>query len=182
MSSPLSNLVKHWYIPVIIGILYIIVGGWICSAPMATFAVFSLFFSIGFFVSGILEMVFAVSNRREFSSWGWSFLSGLVSLVFGIILLKNPGTSMLTLSVLISFWVLVRSFMAIGTSIELSKISNSGWGIQLFFGILSLFVGIILLLNPAFAALYLAYIIGFGIILLGFYHIAFGLKVKSFKK
>lgn len=182
MTAPFSQMIKHWYVPLIIGILYVLFGFWILRTPLATFLTMSILFSVGFFVSGLLEIVFAISNRQHLPGWGWRLLSGLVDLVFGIILMSSPSTGAIALTVFVSFWIFFRSFLAIGTSIELSKFPNTGWGFQLIFGILGVIAAIVLLANPILTGLFVVYAVGFGIIMLGVYHVFFAMKLKGLKQ
>lgn len=71
----IRNSVKHWYIPLIIGILIILLGFYTISAPLASFLALTFLFSWSFIISGVLEIIFALQNKNEIEGWGW-YLSG----------------------------------------------------------------------------------------------------------
>lgn len=177
----LRKIVKYWYVPLLVGILYIILGIWSFNTPVETFLTLAFLFSISFIISGILEIAFAVANRHLAAGWAWRFLSGVIDLVLGSLLLARPEFSFATLTVFVAFWLLFRSFLAIGNSIDLSKIAGSGWGFQLIFGILGVLAGVVLLLNPLLSGIYLVFLVSVGLVTIGIYHIIFALKVKNIK-
>lgn len=111
----LTNTVKHWYLPLIIGILFILLGAYIMTVPLETYVTLSIFFSVSFFVTGLLEVVFSLQNSRSLQGWGWYLVSGLLSLAIGIYLMTYPGISMTILPFVIglrccsapsNYWVL----------------------------------------------------------------------------
>ena len=67
----LQQEVKNWWISLILGILYVIVAISLMFSPLSGYAVLSILFSVSMLFSGLLEISFAVSNRRRVSSWGW---------------------------------------------------------------------------------------------------------------
>ena len=71
----LKQEVKNWWISLILGILYVVVALSLMFFPLNGYAALSILFSISMLVSGLLEISFAVSNRRRVSSWGW-YLAG----------------------------------------------------------------------------------------------------------
>lgn len=67
-TSPLGtvvNSIKHWYIPLIIGVVLAGSGIYVFATPLASYLALSLIFSFSFLVSGILQMTFAIANSKE---------------------------------------------------------------------------------------------------------------------
>lgn len=60
-----KNTVKHWYISLIIGVLFVISALYIFRTPLESYVSLSILFSSLFLVSGILEVIFSLSNRKE---------------------------------------------------------------------------------------------------------------------
>ena len=65
----LKQEVKNWWISLILGILYVVVALSLMFSPLDGYAALSILFSVSMLVSGLLEISFAVSNRRRVSSW-----------------------------------------------------------------------------------------------------------------
>ncbi|HEX5395935.1 MAG TPA: HdeD family acid-resistance protein [Candidatus Limnocylindria bacterium] len=58
-------------------------------------------------VTGIFEIVAAVRLRREISNELWLAVGGVISILFGIVLVLNPGAGLLSLAWLIGLLVIV---------------------------------------------------------------------------
>ena len=83
--------VKHWYIHLILGILFILCGIGVIISPQVSYLTLSILFSLSFLVSGITESFFALQNTKNLNGWGWYLVSGLISLIMGIFLLMYPA-------------------------------------------------------------------------------------------
>ena len=106
----IRKTVKHWYVPAIIGALFVVLGFYLFTVPLETYATLTALFSISFLVTGILETWFSIQNREELEGWGWHLISGLFSLAIGILLVTKPEISALTLPMFIGFSLLFRAF------------------------------------------------------------------------
>ena len=93
----ITNTVKHWYLSMFVGILFIILGIYVFTVPLETYVTLSYIFSISFLVSGILDIYFSISNRNSLSGWGWQLALGIMTLYIGIYLLANPAVSITTI-------------------------------------------------------------------------------------
>jgi len=178
----IKDTIKHWYLPLILGILFIIVGIWAIITPAATYLSLAILFSVTFFVIGVLEIIFSISHRKQLDGWGWSLASGILSSIIGVLLMIYPQISIITLPLFVGFVVLFHSSMAIAWSIELKKYKVSNWGWLLFAGILGVIFSFILLMNPLFAGLTVAVLTGIALITIGIFHIHFSIELKKLKK
>ena len=71
---------KYWWSSLIIGILAFFIGILASIEPFATVGVLTLFFTANFLISGIFEIVFAISNRNNMGDWGWTLQVALSTL------------------------------------------------------------------------------------------------------
>ena len=78
--------VKNWWVSLLLGLLYIIVALCLMFAPLSSYVALSIIFSVSMLVSGLLEIIFAASNRKTLSSWGWYLAGGIIDLILGIYL------------------------------------------------------------------------------------------------
>lgn len=67
----MKRAVKNWWISLLMGILAIIMGICCFAAPGASLIGLTYVFVIGFILGGILDIIFAVSNRDYVYGWGW---------------------------------------------------------------------------------------------------------------
>jgi uncharacterized membrane protein HdeD (DUF308 family) len=173
--------IKHWYIPLIIGILLILLGFYTISTPVAAFLTLAILFSWSFIISGILEIIFAVQNKDEVDGWGWYLTGGILYTLFGILLIANPLLSASTLAFIVGFYALFKSFQLLSFSFDLKNYGSKSWGWSLLFAILGIIFSFILLWNPLFAGFSLVIWTGMAISTVGFAACVFAFQLKSLK-
>jgi uncharacterized membrane protein HdeD (DUF308 family) len=92
----------------IIGVLSIVVGILCLRAPLQTVIVLGLLLGLIWTITGIVEIVHAFTGEKGSSRW-WLLLSGLLSVIAGIILIVYPGESLVVLA-----WVMGVLFVVYG--------------------------------------------------------------------
>ena len=177
-----KNAVEHWYIPLLVGVLFVIVSIVAFTSPMGSFVALSIFFSLSFLFGGLSEVGFAVANRKHLDNWGWSLAFGILTFVVGILLFLNPGLSMATLAFYIGFVVLFRSIAAIGFAMDIRKYTSEGWGLLLTLGILGAIISFILIWNPLFAGMSIVILIALSFLFAGLFSIALAFQMKRMHK
>ena len=145
----LQQEVKNWWISLILGILYVIVAISLMFSPLSGYAVLSILFSVSMLFSGLLEISFAVSNRRRVSSWGWYLAGGIIDMILGFYLIAYPMLSMEVIPFIIAFWLMFRGFSSVGYAMDLKRYGTRDWGWYVAFGILAVICSLIILLQPA---------------------------------
>ncbi|MDL2228501.1 DUF308 domain-containing protein [Odoribacter sp. OttesenSCG-928-L07] len=176
-----KNSIKNWYLALIAGILFIILGIWVLVTPAASYVTLSVLFSVSFFVIGLIDIIFSISNKDEMDGWGWSLASGILGVILGLILMVYPEISMTTLPFFVGFLIIFRSIYLIGFSIELRQYNIKNWGYLLTLSIIILILGILLVLNPMASALALVVFTGVGFIIIGIHAIYVSIKLKQLK-
>ena len=164
----LQQEVKNWWISLILGILYVIVAISLMFSPLSGYAVLSILFSVSMLFSGLLEISFAVSNRRRVSSWGWYLAGGIIDMILGFYLIAYPMLSMEVIPFIIAFWLMFRGFSSVGYAMDLKRYGTRDWGWYVAFGIL--------------AVLYAVYMISFAFLIIGFFRIMLSFELKNLHK
>lgn len=73
------------------GILYLVVGYIVIDHPVETAVALTLLLAAFFVVVGVFRIVVALIER--FHNWGWCLLSGCISALLGVLILKQwPGS------------------------------------------------------------------------------------------
>ena len=177
------DAVKYWWVSLLIGILAIVVGVWCIATPDTTFVALIYLFIFGFLFSGVLEIIFAVSNRNRLSDWGWSLASGIIEVVLGLLLMFLPMVSIgLILIYFVGFWILFRSVWMIAESFELKRLNIKGWGWFLGLGILVLIFSFIFILSPIFSGIFIVAFISAAFIVYGISRIYLAFQLRSIHK
>lgn len=183
-TTPLETIVdsvKHWYIPLIIGIILMLVGIYVFTTPLTSYLALTVLFSVSFFVSGLLQIVFSIVNREELPSWGWHLAGGVLYTLFGIFLMSRPEITIVTLPYIVGFYVLFQSVSLLGWSFDLKKMEIDNWGYLTFVSILGIIFSFILLRNPVFAGGTLVAWTGIAFLVSGIGSIMLSLKLKKVK-
>jgi len=171
----IENAIKHWYLPSIVGILLIVLGIWTLTTPLESYIMLSIVFAVGFFLSGIFEMIFALSNKHK--SWRWSFALGLLSIIIGLLMILNPAISMATLPFYVGFMLLFHSILGICSAYEMRQYGIMDWGWLMLVAVLALIFSFIMLWNPLFAGVSIVVWTGIAFIVTGFYMIYFSTRL-----
>ncbi|MDR2039922.1 MAG: DUF308 domain-containing protein [Bacteroidales bacterium] len=178
-----KQAVKYWWVSLLVGILALILGIWSIATPDVTLVALTYVFIFAFFISGILEIVFAISNREIHSGWGWTLASGIIDLLFGILLLALPLPLITTILIyFVGFWILFRSIWAIGDSVQLQRFGVKGWGWLLAFAILSIIFSFFFLISPMFGGVFIVAFVSVAFISYGIFRIYLSIKLRSLHK
>lgn len=136
-----ADMRKNWFWFLLLGIVMILLG--IVAIGSATYTtLFSVAFLGGLLALGGLVQIFHSFWSRQWSGFFLSLLAGILYLVTGFILLANPATSALTLTLLMALLFLVAGIFRMTSSIFLRF---SHWGWVFFSGLISFFLGLIIL-------------------------------------
>ena len=154
--NEIQHSVKNWWTSLLLGIVYIIVALWLMFSPVSTYVALSIIFSVSMLISGILEIIFALSNRKGVPSWGWYIVGGLIDLVLGIYLIAYPMVSMEVIPFIIAFWLMFRGFSSTGS--------------------------LLILWQPAIGALYAVYMISFAFLIIGLFRVMLSFELKNLHK
>lgn len=179
IAATAKSVVKHWYLILLAGVILIAAGIWVMCTPLSAYLALSILFSASFAIAGLMEVAFAIANRKAMKGWGWTLVYGLFNLLIGFILSSNPLISMTTLPIYIGFVVLFRSSLIIGAALDSENYGISGSGSLLLLGILGMLFAFILLWNPTFAGLSLVAWTAIALITAGAYGIYFSLLLKK---
>ena len=178
--NEIKHSVKNWWTSLLLGIVYIIVALWLMFSPLSSYVALSIVFSISMLISGILEIIFSLSNRKGVPSWGWYLVGGIIDLILGIYLIAYPMVSMEVIPFIIAFWL--RGFSSTGYSIDLKRYGTRDWGWYMAFGILAIICALIILWQPAVGALYVVYMISFTFFIIGLFRVMLSFELRNLHK
>src|SRR5262245_35213184 len=98
---------EHWWVFLLEGLLGVGVGILTFFAPGVTAIALLFYIAIWAIGTGVLEIVAAVRLRKEIDGEWMLILAGLASVVFGVLLMAQPGAGALALIWLIGSYALV---------------------------------------------------------------------------
>lgn len=166
----LRMLSSNWWVLLLRGILAVLFGVMAFIWPGLTIATLVLLFGAYALVDGIFGIVAAFQARSYESQWWVLALSGLVSIIFGILVFVWPGLTALVLLYMIAAWAVIIGIFTIIEAIQLRKeITGEFW--LILAGIAAVLFGVIAFIFPGAGALSViwmiaSYAIVFGIALI----------------
>jgi uncharacterized membrane protein HdeD (DUF308 family) len=127
----LFNVLSNWkgaedkWMFVLDGLVNLALGILIFRAP-AAYTIVAVFF-MGFWsiFSGISRIAMAIQLRKEMTGEGWLVLSGVLGILFGIIIISNPAIGVGTFMYMVAFFALAIGVLVVLLSF---KVKNAkGW-------------------------------------------------------
>ncbi len=177
----IRETVKHWYIPLIIGLLFLVMGIYIFTVPVETYLTLSVLFSISFLVSGLSDVFFSLQNRKAVHGWGWYLVSGIISVLLGVYLVQYPGISITVLPFVVGFTMMFRSAYLLGFAFDLRSYGIMNWGNLAVASVLGIVLSFLLLANPVVTGLSLSVLTALTFIFIGVSSIMLSLNLKKIK-
>jgi uncharacterized membrane protein HdeD (DUF308 family) len=168
-----------FWVVLVRGILAVIFGILLLSAPAAMATVLGIFVGAWLLVDGVLEITHATHARKRNLSWGWELAAGIAYVIGGIVIMIVPlsfavigGTVILLMT---AGGMLVRGILSVASK------SFKGWSKAL--GVLDIVFALIMFFivisNPGAALLALVWIIAVYTIVFGIFLIVMAFVARS---
>ena len=178
----IKEAIKHWYIPLLVGLFFIIVSIVAFTSPAGSLLTLSILFAFSFLFGGLSEVVFSIVNRHQLENWGWSLAFGIITFIVGASLLMHPGLSMTVLAFYVGFIIMFRSVASISFALDLKRYGSKNWGLLLVMGILGTIFSFILIWNPLFAGAYIVILVALSFLFAGLFSVFLSLQLRKIHK
>lgn len=161
------------------GVLAVIVGILILAWPGKTLAVVTAIIAIYAIAAGLVYAGLGIFSKTK---GGWArvghILLGILFIIAGVVALFNLAATtawlLLFIGILVGIMWIVEGIVALST---LGDASSKGWSI--FFAILSIVAGVIVLFSPVWGTVVLWWILGISLIVLGIINIVRAFTFKG---
>jgi uncharacterized membrane protein HdeD (DUF308 family) len=182
-NAPPKLLQHLWKSTLTSGLLAVVLGVLILVWPGKSLIAASVLFGIYLLVSGVAQVIFAFSLHVSAGSRILLFVSGAASLILAVLAFRHFGEGYAIL--LLAIWIAV-GFIFRGTATTVSAISEPrlpGRGWAIFFGVISMVAGVIVLAYPFDSIVTLTLVTGIWLIIIGVFEMisAFGIRSDSKK-
>ena len=123
-------------------------------------------------------MATAALDRQQQSSAWWIFLlQGIAAILLGLMLLTNPGATIVALTTFLGFYLLITGVLAL---VRVFADRSTSWVWSLLSGIVGILAGVFVLNHPMLAAVtvptLLIIILGFEALFMGLFEIIRGVR------
>lgn len=105
---------EDWWVLLLVGLTGIGIGAIAFYNPQATAIALVFYVAIWAIATGLLQIVAAIRLRRQLAGEVWMILGGIASVVFGALLIMQPGAGALTL-----LWLFAAYAIAFGVLLVL---------------------------------------------------------------
>ena len=178
-SSVTRSLHAHWRLFLAEGIVLLILGLLAIVVPqIATIAV-AVFIGWILLVSGAVGLLATFRMRTAPGFW-WSLISAILGIVAGILLFRSPVSGALSLTVILTVFLVVEGIVSILFALEHKRELSGRWGAMLFSGLVDLFLAAIIIDGlPGTAAWAIGLLIGINLVFGGTALIAMALHARD---
>lgn len=167
---------KHWWLQILVGILWITVGGATILLPKQSFLVLALAFSFILATTGVSHIIFSLYNRKYTEIFIWNLVVGIIDVLIGSLLVSHPEITAVTLPFVFGFLLIFRSISLLSFSIETRRFKNSHWTYVFILGISTLIFAIVVLFFPLIGIFTIIFWTGTGFFISGLGNLYLGWK------
>jgi uncharacterized membrane protein HdeD (DUF308 family) len=179
-NGPVHALVQRlWISTILFGLLEVILGVVILVWPGKSIIVAAVLFGVYLVVSGVVLVFLAFSLPSSAGSRFLNFIAGVASVILGVLAFRHFGSgyAILLLAIWIGVGFVFRGVSAVATAISDPQFPGRGWTV--FFGVVSIIAGIVVLAYPFDSIVTLALVVGIWLIILGVMEIISGFGMRS---
>jgi len=112
---------RRWWVVLLLGLVSVAAGVLAVFMPAITALALVLLMGANALVTGVLEIILAVRLRRQIRGEWLLGLAGLLSVVFGVLVLLFPGPGALALVWLIAVWAIAIGILLLAAGFSLRK-------------------------------------------------------------
>jgi uncharacterized membrane protein HdeD (DUF308 family) len=181
-SALLGKLAENWWLLLLRGLAAIAFGVIAFFWPGITLVALTYLWGAYALVDGVVALwaAFNASGSDAGPRW-WLGLSGVVSILAGIVAFAYTGLTALVLLVFIAVWAIIIGVLQLYAAIQLRKVIDNEWWLILS-GLLSIAFGAVLIAWPGTGALAVIWTIAWFAVFFGCMFIGLAFELKKFKR
>jgi len=165
-----------WQLLLTTGVAAIVVGVLVLAWPAATLVLIGALFGIYLLVSGIFQVAGAFADHIPGSMRALGLVSGALSILLGLICFRGPAESILLLAIWIGFGWLLRGITQTFVAMSADALPARGW--QVFFGIVAVIAGIVLITSPITSIATLTLVAGIWLVVVGVMEVIHAIQLR----
>ena len=160
---PGFSAASGWQALVVVGVVTVILGLVVALHPTGSLNVIAVLLGVLLVISGIFDLV-RVFDSSE-SHRVWLAIAGLALVVIGVVLIRHLNLTVALVGLVIGISWIVQGLAALVTAFSGGPGERRGWWI--FFGLISLIAGIVVVAVPTTSVTVLAVLVGIWFIVTG---------------
>jgi uncharacterized membrane protein HdeD (DUF308 family) len=178
-KMPMSSM--GWGGSILMGLVTLVIGALLVAATAASLAVIAILLGVVMIVSGVYYLARALGGGESHER-AWRGVCGVVFILVGLALLRHLSLSVALIGLFIGFTWVIQGLLVLMESLSSTRrharsgFLSKGWGI--FFGIVSLIAGIVVIASPIASVGVLTIFLGIWLIILGAIEIGGGIIMR----
>jgi len=167
---------RHWWVFLIRGILFILLGIYMFASPAGSYAALAFLFGLIILVAGVSELMRVVRERNEVNR-GWHLAVGIFDIIVGLGLIANIAAGEDILRIVVGLWILIKgiSVLIFASSVPRSWLLIAG-------GVIVVLFGLLVLINPVFGSVTIVLWTAFAFVMMGIMNIMLSLRMKKLER
>lgn len=165
-----------WQLGAVAGVAAVVMGVLVLVWPGETLVIVGALFGIYLLISGLFQLTGAFGHHVPGHLRALGLLSGALSILLGLICFRGPMESLLLLGIWIGFGWLLRGITQIVTALSSDGMPGRGWVV--FFGVIGVIAGIVLITSPFTSLATLALLAGIWLIVLGVMEVVHAVQLR----
>lgn len=182
MLTALHTVAKaYWWLVLLRGILAMLLGGIALLWPGITLTALIYVFGAYALMEGVSTLAFGGRTRNTGQSRGWAIVSGIASLLVGLVAFFLPGITSIALLSIVASWSIVVGALEVGHAFDFKHAGSNQWGWMLASGCAWIALAVLLVTFPGTGLLRLLGLIGLSSIVVGVMLIVAAVAVRAAK-
>ena len=99
-------------------------------------------------LTGIVKIIEYITQKGEYDLFNYDLIYGILSIVLGIVIIRNTGTLQGLLGIIVGVWIIYNSLTRFDLSIKLKAYKVSTWWIMIVIAVLMMLCGIYIIFVP----------------------------------
>ena len=175
-DNMLAAVGRIWWLLLFGGLISLLVGIIIVFNREGSVQLLAILFAIYLIISGLFEIVRSFASGLTGGTRALLLITGVLSVILGIFAIRSAADNAVDLlGIFVGIAFLFRGFASLFMGFD----SKEGRGWNIFFGIIMLVGGVVILVQPAVALTTLAWVVGIWLVLIGIYEIIASFVVRS---
>lgn len=159
----------YGWLELVIGIILIVLGIFAFAKPGLALTSMVFAYGIAAVIMGVADIILFIEMER-YTGFGpiLSLISGVLSVMSGLMLVIYPGTGMLVLTVLFPIWFIAHGISRLAHLQHIRYVAGNGiYYFMLIVNVIGLVLGVLMIFNPLFTFTTIRYFASVYLILLG---------------
>lgn len=170
--TSLDRSLRYWWVILIRGILFIILGIYMVCQPASGYAALGFLFGLFILLAGIAELLRVVGDHSS-GSRAWHLLLGIIDIIVGIVFVTHIIASADVLRVVVGLYFLFRGV----SLLSYSHFRGRSWPLILGGAITAIF-GLFIIFNAVFGAITIIVLTAIAFIIMGVFNVWLGLHMR----